>query len=140
MDGLSSTSPSRLVSTRLCTKKETLALRKLTAGGNHDRSLGGSALRSDLLHGLHHVHALGDGAEHDVLSVQPCRLGRAEEELGSVGVGSGVGHGEDSGSGVLEDEVLVGELVAVDGLSSGSVVVGEIASLAHEAGNDAVER
>jgi hypothetical protein len=31
-------------------------------------------------------------------------------------------------------EVLVGELVAVDGLSTGSVVVGEVTSLEHELG------
>jgi len=74
-----------------------------------------------------------------VLAVQPGGLGSADEELAAVGSGSGVGHGHDSGSGVLEGEVLVLELVSVDGLAAGSVVVGEVAALAHEVGDDAVE-
>merc|ERR1711887_157938 len=77
--------------------------------------------------------------KNHVLAVQPGGFGRAEEELASVGVGAGVGHGEDAGSGVLLDEILVGELVAVDGLAAGAVAAGEVASLAHEAGNDAME-
>lgn len=40
---------------------------------------------------------------------------------------------------MLEDEVLVIELPPVDGLAPGAVVVGEIAALAHELGDDAVE-
>jgi len=36
-------------------------------------------------------------------------------------------------------EVLVGELGAVDGLPAGAVAAGEVAALAHEAGDDAVE-
>ena len=43
------------------------------------------------------------------------------------------------GAGVLEVEVFVRELGAVDGLAAGAVVVGEVASLAHEVGDDAVE-
>jgi len=40
---------------------------------------------------------------------------------------------------VFEDKVLVVKLAAVDGLSAGAVVVGEVSSLAHELGDDAVE-
>jgi hypothetical protein len=51
-----------------------------------------------------------------VLAVQPRGDDGGDEELGSVGVGSGVGHGEEEWSVVSELEVLVRELVAVDGL------------------------
>ena len=88
---------------------------------------------------LDDVHALDDLSEDDVLAVEPSGLDGADKELAAVGVGAGVGHGEDSGSGVLQLEVLVLKLVAVDGLASGSVVVGEVAALAHEVGDDAVE-
>jgi len=40
---------------------------------------------------------------------------------------------------VLEIEVLIGELLAVDGLAAGTVAVGEVTSLDHEVLNDAVE-
>ena len=50
-----------------------------------------------------------------------------------------IGHGEEERHGVLVLEVLVGELCAVDALATGSVVVGEVASLQHEAWDHAVE-
>jgi hypothetical protein len=74
-----------------------------------------------------------------VLAVEPGGLHGTDEELGAVGVGPGVGHGEHAGSRVAQLEVLVGELGAVDGLPSGAVAAGEVAALAHEAGDDAVE-
>ena len=40
---------------------------------------------------------------------------------------------------MLQLKVLVFKLVAINGLSSSAVVVGEVAALAHELGNDAVE-
>jgi len=43
-------------------------------------------------------------------------------------------------AGVLQCEVLILKLVPIDALAARAVVVGEVASLAHEAGNDAVER
>ena len=42
-------------------------------------------------------------------------------------------------SSVLQTEVLVLELVAVDGLAPGAVAGSEVSSLAHEVGDDAVE-
>jgi len=80
-----------------------------------------------------------DLAEDDVLTIQPLGLGGAEEELRPVGVGSSVGHGQDTRAGVLEGEVLVLELVAVDGLAPGAVARGEVTTLAHEVGDDPVE-
>ena len=56
-----------------------------------------------------------------MLAIQPRGLGRAEEELASVRVGSSIGHGKDAGAGVLLDEVFIGELVAIDGLAPGAI-------------------
>jgi len=67
-------------------------LRQLSAVGDDDRLGRLSARRSNTLNLLHDVHAAGDGAEDAVLSVEPRRGDGAEEELASVGVGSGVGH------------------------------------------------
>lgn len=100
------------------------------------RLAGLAAVRLDL---LHYIHALNDGAEDDVTVVQPRCLHGGDEELRSVGVGAGVGHRHDAGSGVLQGEVLVLEFVAVDGLATSAVVVGEVSALAHEVGDDAVE-
>lgn len=40
---------------------------------------------------------------------------------------------------VLQDEVFIIKLLPIDGLSSSAVVVGEVPSLTHELGDDAVE-
>lgn len=40
---------------------------------------------------------------------------------------------------MLQDKVFIIKLPAIDGLSAGAVVVGEISSLAHELRDDAVE-
>ena len=53
--------------------------------------LGTKAL--DLLDDIHPLHHL---AEHHVLAIQPLGLGGAEEELGAIGVGPSVSHGENS--------------------------------------------
>ena len=87
-------------------------------------SLGAEAL--DLLDDIHPLHDL---AEDHVLPVQPGGLGCADEELRVVGVGAGVGHGEDPRPGVLQTEVLVSELLAVDGAAASSVVVCEVPGL-----------
>ena len=41
---------------------------------------------------------VSDGAEDDVLAVQPGGLDGAEEELGAVGARASVGHGENAGT------------------------------------------
>ena len=81
--------------------------------------------------------------------------GGCNEELGPVGVLSCVGHAEKAFLGVLQLEVLVRELGAVDchilaweqpyparrhtGLSASAIALGEVASLDHEVLNDTVE-
>ena len=105
-------------------------LGELAAVGDHDLLGGLAGGGTDALDGLDDFQTLGHGAEHDVLAVEPGGLHGAEEELGAVGVGARVGHGEDAGSGVGEGEVLVGEGPAVDGPTARAVVVGEVTALA----------
>ena len=106
---------------------------------DRDRLAGLAISRADLFHGSHDIHAISDLAKDHVLSIQPSSLLGADEELRPVGVGSSVGHRQDSGASVLQLEVLIGKLGSVDALSSGSVPSSEVTPLAHELGNDAVE-
>lgn len=113
---------------------------QLATVGNDDllgRPSGLGAVTLDL---LHHIHALDHDAKHHVTLIEPRGLHRGDKELGSVGVGTSIGHRHDSWSGVLQRKVLVLELAAVDGLTPGAVVVGEVTALAHEVGDHAVER
>ena len=114
-------------------------LGELTAVGNDNGLLGGTAAAAHGLAGGDDLHALRHLTEDGVLAVKPGGHDGGDEELGPVGVGAGVGHGQEPGLGVLLDEVLVVELGAVDGLTTGAVPGGEVAALAHELGDDAVE-
>lgn len=67
-----------------------------------------------------------------MLSVQEVALVACDEELAPVGVGPRVGHGQKSGSGMLNFKVLVGKLVAVDAHGSCTVAFQKIATLDHE--------
>jgi len=98
-----------------------------------------STLRSKRFNLLYNVHAINDLAEHDMLAVQPAGLSSAQKELGAVGVGAGIGHRQDAGTGVLQTKVFVLKLIAVDGFATGAVVVGEIATLAHESRDNSME-
>merc|ERR550532_658758 len=113
---------------------------QLAAVRDHDLRRRGAVLRAVSLNLLHDVHSLGHAAEHAVLAVQPLRLHRAQEELRSVRVRAGVGHRQDAGSSVLELEVLVSELLAVDRLAACAVASREVTALAHEVGDHPVER
>lgn len=97
-------------------------------------SAGGSAL--DL---TDKIHAIENLTEHNVFAVQPAGLHSGDEELGAVGVGTSVSHGEETRASVLELEVLISELVAVDGFSTSAVEASEVTTLKHEVLDDAVE-
>lgn len=106
---------------------------------DRDIGLGSTRVGTVRLDLLDQIHTVLDFTKDDVLSVQPRGLYGSDKELGTVRVGSSVGHGQQSGLGVLELEVFIGKLVAVDGLSTGTVSVGEITTLQHKVGDDSVE-
>jgi len=112
---------------------------ELTTVGDHYFLLGLSITGSTSLHFLHQLHIGGDFAENDVLAVQPRGDDRADEELGTVRVWASIGHGKDARLSVLEGEVLIGELLAINGFSTSSVATREITPLDHKFGDDTVE-
>ena len=59
--------------------------------------------------------------EDNVARVEPGGDDGGDEELAAIGVGAGVGHAEHEGLVVREFEVLVRELLAVDGLAAGAL-------------------
>ena len=57
------------------------------------------------------------------------RSNGSEEELGSVGVRTRIGHGENAWANVSLLEVFILELATVDRLATSAVKVGEVATL-----------
>merc|ERR1712176_810255 len=127
------------ISSRDWAEPRRFVLLKLTAICYHDRLRSFSAITADCFNPLDNVHSFRHGAEDDVLPVQPRRFGRAKEKLASVGVRSSVRHGQNSRASVLKDKVLIWEFVSVDRFAPSSVASREIATLAHEARDDAVK-
>jgi len=95
-----------------------------------------------------------------MLAIEPGSHHRGDEELGSVGVGPGIGHREKARLTVLQLEVLICKkrakellqdksgasrvptlkFLAIDGLATCTIVTGEITALKHELGDHTVER
>lgn len=73
-----------------------------------------------------------DLAEHYMFVVEVGGLHGCDEELRSVGVGTGIGHRQEEWLVVLPGERFIRELFAVDRLSTGSVSGSEITALDHE--------
>ena len=114
--------------------------RELTAVDDDNRLFGlVVSVNSVAFYHIENVKAVSDFAEDAVGTIEMGSGDEAEEELGAVGVGSSVGHGEDTSTLVLVYEVLIGESLSVDGGSTSSVSGGEITSLSHELRNDSVE-
>lgn len=96
-------------------------------------------IRLDPAHPLHDAHAARDPAKDGVLAVQPRRGRQRDEELTAVGVGPGVGHGQDPRARVLEvlpDLVL--ELVAINRRAA-PARASRVAALDHKVANHPVK-
>merc|ERR1719244_2389345 len=89
---------------------------------------------------LDDIHSLHNLAKHHMLPVQALSLSSAEEELGPIGVGASISHGQNARSGVLQLEILILKLGTIDRLATCAISCSEVTSLAHEVRNHPVER
>lgn len=113
--------------------------RDLSTIFDHHRRRSPPTFRTHLLHCLDYAVAIDNLPEYHMFPIQPCSLLGADKELGSVGVGTGIGHGQHTRTGVLLLEVLILELETIDGFTTSSIASGEVPTLAHEAWDDAME-
>lgn len=74
-----------------------------------------------------------------MLSIKPTGLSAGDKELTAIGVGSSVRHRKYSGLGMSKLKVLVLEPGAINRFTTSTVVIGEIATLAHEVRDHPVE-
>merc|ERR1712216_873647 len=87
-------------------------LRCGAAGGPHSLNLG------------HNVHALEDLAKDDVPAIEPRSLYRRDEELRTVRAWPSIGRAQEPGAGVLDVKVLIGQLLAINALSTNARAIG----------------
>lgn len=118
---------------------EMLGMLQLAAISNHNLRTGAAIGATIALNQTHHVHALSHAAKHNMLPIQPRGLHCAQEELGTIGVRTSIGHGQDSRASVPQLEVLVRKLLTVDGPATSSIASSEVTTLTHEVRDDTVE-
>jgi hypothetical protein len=85
------------------------------------------------------IVALKDLSKDDMSPVEPASDDGGDEELRAIGVFAGVGHAEKTGLGVLQLEVFICELVAVNGFPARAVSSSKVPALDHEALDDTME-
>jgi len=112
---------------------------QFTRSADRDNLLGLATVGTKRLDLSDEVETFGDLSKHDVLAVEPAGDDGGDEELGAVGVGAGVGHRQEPRLGVLQLEVLISKLLAVDGFATSAVSFRKVATLQHELRDDAVE-
>jgi len=111
----------------------------LTAASDFNLSLGFAGVSTAGFDSLQEFLSLDDFTEDDVLSIEPRAFNESQEELRAVGVGTGIGHGQKTRSGVLNIEVFILEFSTIDGFTTSTVASSEITTLSHELGDDSVE-
>ena len=101
---------------------------KFSTVGNDNWRLGLATVHTLFFHLLDDVETLYNLAKDNMFAIQMSSLDCADEELGTVGVPTSVGHWESARLDVLESEVLVRELFAIYRLSTSAVVSSEVAT------------
>ncbi len=98
-----------------------------------------SASRSKGFNFLDNIHSLNYFSKYNVPFIKPWTGNSCDEKLGSIWVGSGIGHRQKSWTGMIMLEIFVIEFLSVNGFASSSIMVREITSLKHELRDDSVE-
>ncbi len=78
---------------------------------------------------LHHIHAIRNLAENNVLAIQPRCLDCGDKELRSLCIWTRIRHGQISGLCVLDFKVLIVEFATVDGFTTSAGTVSEVTTL-----------
>jgi len=64
-----------------------------------------------------------------MLSIQPGCIDGTNKELTAVGIGSGVGHAQNTLAGMGQGKVFVFKFFAINRLATGTIVIGKVAAV-----------
>ena len=90
-------------------------------------------------HFVNNFVAFEDLPEDNVFAIEVRCLDVGDEELGGVGVGASVGHGQQVRFGEGHHEILIFEFATIDGITARAISFGDVATLSHEIVDDAME-
>ncbi len=103
---------------------------------------GGTRAAANGLDRTESLIAINESSEDDVLAIKKRSSGCTDKELGAVGVGASVGHGEATEAGVLSSlalEGLIGKRGTINGLTTSTISIREVPALAHKVVDDAMK-
>lgn len=126
--------------THPCIPNQFIHLLKLTRLGNLDSGTGCTLGSSEGFDQFNQFEASSNLAKDDVGSIQPICDNCGDEELRAICARASIGHREETGSVVLQLEILVGEGFAVNRSTAGAISAGEVTTLQHELRDHTVER
>lgn len=109
--------------------------RKLTALSDHTHLSRISAGRSDLFQRTESLKARVHLTKHNMIPIEVRAWHRGDEELGAVGVGAAVGHGEQPWGGVRDGKPLIFEFSTIYRLATRASARLEVTALRHEPRN-----
>lgn len=112
---------------------------QLAAVSNNNLSICAAVRGAISLNLANNIHTLNNTAEDNMLAIKPGSLDCAQEELGTIGVWSSIGHGQNARASVTQVEVLISKLLAIDGLPTCSIPISEVTTLTHEVRNHTME-
>ncbi|KAF6125280.1 hypothetical protein HJG60_009799 [Phyllostomus discolor] len=115
------------------------SLLELSAVSNGDFLAGLAIPGPMVLHGCHSSHAAFHLARDNIFAIQPFSLDSADEQLGTVCIGSSICHGQEASTCVLQDKILTIKFLPGDGLSTCAIVACEVTTLAHKSWNNSVK-
>ena len=115
-------------------------LLKLSAVCDDDFSRQGALSCAETLDSRNQLKSTDDLSKYAVFAVEVRGKHSSDEELGSVGVGTRISHGQETNNVVLQGKVFISEFGSVNALASSSISSGEIATLQHELGDYSMER
>ena len=95
---------------------------------------------ANLLNCTKYVVAANDFPEHHMFSVEPRSSSMQTEELARICGRAAVSHRQYARPRVLEREILVGKLVAIDRLSTCSISSSDVSTLSHKLSDNTMER
>jgi len=87
----------------------------LSTVSNGDLLAGPAIPGPKALHGVHNIPALAHLAKDHTFAIQPLSLGSADENPGTICVGSSICHGQDARTHVFRDEILIIRFLPTDG-------------------------
>jgi len=107
---------------------------------NNNLILGFSSLRWDFFQLFYHIKSINYLTKNDVLSVQPCRFGKSDEKLRTVGIWTRISHCKQVWLVKSKIEVFISEFLTINRAPTAAISKLNISTLSHKTCDNSMKR